>query len=97
MAAVDCDYIEYAKLKDSTRTELNDTYCLEVMSEKVAKLSYDHSVKRLDLEISYGSNTTKEVREMKENSDAWVRCTKSVASIIGMLAKKYKAKPPSCE
>ena len=92
-----CEKVEYAKLKDSSRAELNVEYCRAMqrskLNEDLRKISNDTFEKQLAI----GANTTKTQKDMAAFGDAQITCLSAAEEATSMLSKKFKAKPPVCK
>jgi len=91
-----CDKIDYAQLKDSTREELNKEYCRANRAAKLNEKLYGHAKDTFDQKLKLGIDTSSASRDMDERANAQISCVKVYESVSSMLAKKFKAKPPTC-
>lgn len=93
-----CEAWEYAKLKDSTRQELDDRYCSakrrEKLNEDLGGIKKTLFARQLELGNTAGAEVTR--REMAALGDARVGCFAAAEDAHGMLKKKFKAtgEPP---
>lgn len=88
-----CVKMEYAQLKDSTRKELTDEYCLSIAK---AELHDKLGQSQLDL-FNSGTQTRRNsdaaMQSFKQHSEEQVACLRQAEAASSMMQKKFKAKP----
>lgn len=95
-AGVPCRPAEYARLKDSSKQELNEAFC---SATKMASLNKDiHATNKELFErlLAMGANAKPAMQEMSESADAQIACERNAEDAAAVLSKKFRAKPPAC-
>ena len=91
-----CEKIEYAKLKDSNRKELNEQYCRAMQRSKLNEDLRAISSELFNKQLAMGANTNQSHKDMVARGDAQISCLSVAEDVTDMLSKKFKAKPAAC-
>ena len=95
-----CQKWEYLKLKESTRSELNEEYCFaKSMAVSFGELAVSSgNLVREMRTLGANESLIKEDRvTQKDQQSEQIACLVQVDETANMLMKKYKSKPPKCK
>lgn len=86
-----CERMEYAQLKDSSRSELTNAYCSAIakatLNQTLENLTHDFLLKN----IGRGVDESAKLIEIKEYRAARLSCLNASSAASSMMAKKYKS------
>lgn len=95
-AASGCKTLEYARLKDSTKSELVEEYCYSEAMWKMYGKSLDAAKSDIDAAHANMQVATNEISWMRELNAARASCGVASDDAYRMLVKKYHIKSPNC-
>ena len=86
LGQVTCKEHEYARLKDSTRSELTKEYCSATRAAKLHE----------DLSAIQREGSARDRREADRSGERQITCMRAADEVARMLRLKFKVKTPSC-
>lgn len=94
-AAPACERMEYAQLKDSTKSELSGAYCGAMQKVALVRDLRAINERLVARQRALGVDTSAAYDKIMATYDDESACVGAAEAAKGMLFKKFKAKPPS--
>jgi hypothetical protein len=95
LAGPGCEKVEYAQLKDSTKSELVEEYCVSMARANLHK-KYVGLAKEAARQPDYRAPDAA-VNEIREYVAAEVSCLGAAEDAARVLKRKFGTKSPSCK
>ena len=97
-AGLSCVPIEYAQLKDSTKSELTKMYCRAAAKSTLNYRLYLLAKERLEVDRSFGADTKEARANADEVHSDVTSCVQQQEAVSAMLLKRFKvSSTPACE
>jgi len=91
-----CKKIEYAQLKDSSKAELVNEYCLSMAYASIEEKSADETKEAIDAKHARGETADAYIREMAKYHANSSSCREVAVDAARVLMRKFRVKPPEC-
>jgi hypothetical protein len=91
-----CEKLEYARLKDSSKSELTSEYCSSMSKADFNSRLKDISKELFEKRLALGVDTAAAQRDMQERGENQVSCLRAAEDAASMLKKKFKTVSPKC-